>query len=120
MQWKKFFTFPCGRIACVNTGFLLAAAGALALLGPGEHAVPMLALATILGIVGYISSLVLATQFFQGEVMFLLVALPVGAGLYAAALQYAPGGGAALGVALLAIAAPPAWLGLSGYRRLLA
>ena len=64
MEWKKFSTFPCGRIACVNTGFLLAAAGALALLGPGDYAVPALALATILGIVGFICTLVLATRFF--------------------------------------------------------
>lgn len=118
MEWKKFFTFPCGRIACITSGFLLAAAGALALLGPGAHAVPFLALATIAGIVGFISSLVLATRFFQGEVMFLLVALPLGAGFYAAAVQYAPRGGIALGAALLAVAALPAWLGLSGFRRL--
>ena len=50
--------------------------------------------------------------------MFLLVALPLAAGLYAAAVQYAPRGGAALGVVLLAAAVLPAWLGLSGYRRL--
>lgn len=118
MEWKKFFTFPCGRIACVTTGFLIATAGAVSLAGPGEYAGPAVSLATIIGIVGFICSIVLATRFFQGEVLFLLVALPLGAGFYAAGLQYAPGGGAALGVALLAIAALPAWLGVSGYRRL--
>lgn len=113
---RTFLSLPCGRIASVSTGFLLAAAGGLAIAGPGPHFFVLMPIAMV-GIVGFILAVVLAVDYWQAALTMVLV-LPVLAGVYLAGLHVVVNQGALVGAVLFGAGAIASWMGGWGYRRL--
>jgi hypothetical protein len=120
MNIRGFITYPCGRTASGTTGFLLAAAGALAIAGPGEYTVLAIPFVLLAGVIGFIATVMLAIRCYWMESVLMLVALPYLAGLYFFGLNFVGHGGVALGLPLLVLGALAVWLAGWGYRHITA
>lgn len=120
MDWKRFLSAPSGRIAVGTSAWLVAAAGMLALSGPGTHVVTLLSVAVLLGVVGSIFAVGLAIEEHGAHALMMVIALPLLGGPYLGALHVASDLGKPAGVVLLLFAGAAAARALWGPRSLAA
>lgn len=115
---KSYLSSEGGRLMVATVGLALLAAGALAVAGPGGHALWVVILVPLLCAVGSIVAIGLSVNEFGHQALGLLIALPFLGGPYLAALHKLPGRGPFLGALLFAIGAGAVFFAASGYRRI--
>ena len=111
-----YLSSPAGRCANGLLAFALIAAGALGIAGPGPHVTLVMAWVPVIAIVAGLFSVGLALDRFGGHALALTLGMPPLGGLYLGLLATVPSLGSAFGVLLVALAAPPGWLALTGGR----
>jgi len=116
MTFKQFFTSTGGKFATGTLSFALAAAGALALLGPGRHVHWIVSIATMLTAAGFIAAVGLSLERFQSISIALLLLLPLLGGLYFVTLREVVRAGPGIGLLLLVAGYVLALLTESGFK----
>jgi hypothetical protein len=105
MEGRTFFTSTGGQVGSITWGFALAAAGAMAFAGPGEHMLVSIPAILLACIVGAIFTVGLTVGRFSGISIALVIALPFVAGFFFFALHHVVNAGPIAAVALLAAGA---------------
>ena len=105
MDETPFFQLVCGRIAGFTTAVLAVAAGLLAIGEGGSHATLINIGASLLGAVGFIYAVGIASYERPSSVVYLLLGLPVIGGAYYAGMTLLTGSRPILGGIFFALAA---------------